>query len=80
MDGRIRIGLPKMHGRIHIGLPKVHGPLTPIYLSLHGHEMMPFPPGEVNLYLVIRQDNLFSSFACPLLCGSALKSALEIGY
>ena len=25
MQGRIRIGLPKVHERIRIGLPKVHG-------------------------------------------------------
>ena len=35
--------------------------------------------GAVNLYLVIWQDNLFSLFACPYLCGSALKSALKTG-
>ena len=39
--------------------------------------MMPMSPEAVNLYLVIWQNNLFSLFACPYLCGSASKCAMK---
>ena len=54
-------------------------PLTPLYLALHGRAMMPIAPGAVNLCILIRQDNIFSISTCPLLWGSAKKSALKQG-